>query len=355
MLEKLTMFVCLAILLSVSAGQAGTPTPSTEGQPTPPSRFRRVPVYATVEGQPIDSRPPEKSDDKPLFPEQTRAPFHATAPFTVTTLAGTLYAWALAFLPDGKILITEKLPGAIRILNQQGDAKQGVLSNPLAGLSAVSSVPEFGVLDLAVDPHFATNRRIFFTFFEWVDNNDSHTYVTRAKPNEAETALTDVQVIFRTTPAIPAHDSLSAATKTGGRLAIGSDGNLFVLIGGHDNAGSTPWDVSDLQNVSIASDHLVQHRVDEEAKEKARDQAGDDHNGKRPLRVRTDAGGKSRRQQPETGDQGGHHDRPQPQERSLPGRGTDVAILQTQLVDIGDEDNRGFHRNTHEREQAQRR
>jgi hypothetical protein len=47
---------------------------------------------------------------------------------------------------------------------------------------------------------------------------------------------------------------------------------------------------SDLQDVSIASDHLVQHRVDEEAKEETRDEAGDDDDGKRPLRVRTDAG-----------------------------------------------------------------
>jgi aldose sugar dehydrogenase len=244
------MFVCLAVLPSVLTGQSGAAVPSSDNpqvpadrQPdsAPKSRFRpRGPVYATTEGQPIDARPPEKSDDKPLFPEQTRAPFHATAPFTITTLASTLHApWSLAFLPDGKILITEKLPGAMRILD-----KQGVLSAPIAGLSAVSSVPEFGVLDVALDPHFASNRRIFFTFFEWVDNNDSNTYVARGRLDEAEDALTDVHVIFRTTPAIPSHGSLSAATKTGGRIAIGRDGNLLVTIGDRDNAGATPWDVA---------------------------------------------------------------------------------------------------------------
>jgi glucose/arabinose dehydrogenase len=144
------MFVYLAVLPSVLAGQSGAPLPSSDHpqvpadrQPdsAPKTRFRpRGPVYATTEGQPIDARLPEKSDDKPLFPEQTRAPFHATAPFTITTLASTLHApWSLAFLSDGKILITEKLPGAMRILD-----KQGVLSAPIAGLSAVSSVPEFG-------------------------------------------------------------------------------------------------------------------------------------------------------------------------------------------------------------------
>jgi aldose sugar dehydrogenase len=249
MLKKVAMFVGLAILPSVVTGQSGTPVPSSENPPVPAdqrtdsapkSRFRpRGPVYATTEGQPIDARPPEKSDDKPLFPEQTRAPFHATAPFSVTTLASTLHApWSLAFLPDGKILITEKLPGAMRILDQQG-----VLSAPLAGLSAVSTSP-VGLLDVALDPHFATNRRIFFTFFEWVDNNDSNTYVARARLDKAEAALTDVHVIFRTTPAIPSHGSLSAATKTGGRIAIGRDGNLFVTIGDRDDAGPAPWDMA---------------------------------------------------------------------------------------------------------------
>jgi aldose sugar dehydrogenase len=243
------MLVYLAVLPSVLTGQSGAPVPPSDHpqvpagrQPdsAPKSRFRpRGPVYATTEGQPIDARPPEKSDDKPLFPEQTRAPFHATAPFTITTLASSLHApWSLAFLPDGKILITEKLPGAMRILD-----KQGVLSAPIAGLSAVSSVPEFGVLDVALDPHFASNRRIFFTFFEWVDNN-SNTYVARARLDETEDALTDVHVIFRTIPEIPSHGNLSAATKTGGRIAIGRDGNLLVTIGDRDSAGATPWDMA---------------------------------------------------------------------------------------------------------------
>jgi glucose/arabinose dehydrogenase len=247
MRKKIAMAVCLVVLPSALTGQSGTPAPSPQvpadrpAEAAPKSRFRpHGPVYATTEGQPIDARPPEKRDDKPLFPGQTRAPFHATAPYTITTLASTLHApWSLAFLPGGKILITEKLPGTMRILD-----KEGVLSAPIAGLSAVSSVPEFGVLDVALDPHFATNRRIFFTFFEWADNNDSNTYVARARLNEAEDGLTDVRVIFRTTPAIPSHDNLSAATKTGGRIAIGRDGNLFVTIGDRDYAGAAPWEMA---------------------------------------------------------------------------------------------------------------
>src|ERR1700728_1519040 len=160
-------FICLAGLPIALAAQ----TPAPAQAPTQPavqtgsqqtaasrqSRFTpRFPVYATVEGQPIDPRPPEKSDDTPLFSGQTRAPYHATAPYKVTTLTSALRApWALAFLPDGSILITERLPGALRILD-----KQGGLSEPLPGLPALSTVPETGLLDVALDPNFAANHRI---------------------------------------------------------------------------------------------------------------------------------------------------------------------------------------------------
>src|SRR5580692_8093641 len=90
---------------------------------------------ATMEGQPIERRPPEKSDDKPSFPEQTRAPYHASASFRVTTLIDNLPApWSLAFLPDGKILLTERLPGSLRILDTKGG-----LSGPVTGMAELAS------------------------------------------------------------------------------------------------------------------------------------------------------------------------------------------------------------------------
>jgi glucose/arabinose dehydrogenase len=242
------LLVSMVFLGSAIFGQQVTPPPSTEGstapadQKTPHAKraWRSSPVYARVEGQPVESRPPEKSDDKPLFPQQTRAPFHATTPYKVTTLASTLHApWALAFLPDGKILVTEKLPGAFRIVDPQGG-----LSAPLSGLTAVSTAPEFGVLDVALDPHFAVSHVLFFTFFDWVDGNNSNTNVARARLDQAANALRDVTVIFRSSPAIPSRGNLGAATKTGGRIAIGQDGNLFVTLGDRDGAGASPWDVA---------------------------------------------------------------------------------------------------------------
>ena len=190
-----------------------------------------------MDGQPIERRPPEKPDNKPAFPEQTRAPYHASASFKVTTLIDNLPApWSLAFLPDGKILLTERLPGSIRILDTKG-----VLSAPVAGVAALASpgAKDIGLLDVVLDPHFATNHQIFFTFFDFVDGTNSNTYVARARLDEAKCALSDAKVIFRAQPAMP---SKRLGGKTGGRIAIAPDGSLFLTIG--DRSDSPPWDVA---------------------------------------------------------------------------------------------------------------
>ena len=195
------------------------------------------PGPATVEGQPIERRPPEKSDNKPTFPQQTRAPYHASAAFKVTTLIDNLpVPWSLAFLPDGNLLLTERLPGSIRILNTKG-----VLSEPVTGVAELASpgAKDVGVLDVALDPHFASNHQIFFTFFDFVDGTDSNTYVARATLDEAKVALIDAKVIFRAEPKMP---SKRLGAKTGGRIAIAPDGSLFIPIG--DRSDSPPWDVA---------------------------------------------------------------------------------------------------------------
>src|SRR5689334_22247264 len=133
-----------------------------------------------VEGQPIETRQTEKADDKPLFPEQTRAPYHASVPFKVTTLVDNLHVtWGMDFLPDGRMLLTERLPGALRILD-----KNNVLSQPLQEVLSVAAGPEIVLLDVAVDPRFTSNHRIFFTFCDFVrepQQNDTNTYVARAR------------------------------------------------------------------------------------------------------------------------------------------------------------------------------
>jgi len=99
---------------------------------------------------------------KPAFAGQTEAPPPAkpSAPFTIQTVAtGLTGAWAMAFLPDGNILITEN-SGFMRIVQ-----RNGFVSAPLAGVPPVKSVAAQGLHDLLLDPDFAQNRTIYFTYF----------------------------------------------------------------------------------------------------------------------------------------------------------------------------------------------
>lgn len=99
-------------------------------------------------------------------------------------------------------------------------------------------IGQVGLLDVALDPHFASNKRIFFTFSEPVGDANSHIVVARARLDEAAGALNDVAVIFRSNPDLPR----TRSANQGGRIAIARDGNLFVTIG--DRSQSPPRDMA---------------------------------------------------------------------------------------------------------------
>jgi len=228
---------CMAVVPVGLAAEA--PPQGTQ----PVARTRYAPTYYTVEGQPIESRKPNNPNEVPAFPGQTRAPYHRTATFKVTVLQDNMHVpYSMGFLPDGNILLVLRLPGEMRILDKAGN-----LSAPLKGLSALTSVKDFGLLDLALDPDFASNHRIFFTTFDYLPvtpggppETDSNTNVASARLDEASGTLADVKVIFRSQPYLP---STRLGGKTGGRIAIARDGTLFVTLGDRDD-DDVPWDVA---------------------------------------------------------------------------------------------------------------
>ncbi|MFO1269271.1 MAG: PQQ-dependent sugar dehydrogenase, partial [Rubrivivax sp.] len=75
----------------------------------------------------------------------------------VTVVRGLVNPWALAFLPDGRMLVTEK-PGRLRIVDARGH-----IGPPLAGVPAVANVGQCGLLDVVLDPKFADNRLVYWT------------------------------------------------------------------------------------------------------------------------------------------------------------------------------------------------
>ena len=242
-MKRLVLVLALAGLPAALYAQTQAPTQPRAPGPAPDYNaggLPRVPTYGAVEGQPIDARAPEKKADTRQFPQQTRAPYHHATDFKVTVLTNQLHAaWASALLPNGKVLVTERLPGAFRIVDKDG------VGAPLKGLDGLHvSTPMTGLLDVVLDPAFATNHTIYFTYFEYLDKTVYNTAVARAVLDEAAGTIRNVKVLLKTSPFAPNDQTLAAGTKTGGRIAIGPDGFLYVCLGDRDNAGPRPWPVA---------------------------------------------------------------------------------------------------------------
>jgi glucose/arabinose dehydrogenase len=203
---------------------------------------RGAPKYQLEKGKPIDNRPSSKTDDHSSWEGQTRAPYEPSdVSYTVTTITDKLVApWSIAFLPGGKMLVTEK-QGNLRVVSADG-----AVSEPLAGVPMVHFQGQVGLLDLALDKNFTQNRRIFFTYSENVNDMDSHIVVASATLNNDLTAITGAKIIFGSMPAL---SNRRAGANQGGRIAVDRDGNLFVMIG--DRAPTPPTDYGQQNDTTI--------------------------------------------------------------------------------------------------------
>jgi glucose/arabinose dehydrogenase len=135
----------------------------------------------------------------------------------VTVAQGLQHPWGLAFLPDGRMLVSER-PGRLRIVSQAGE-----LGPPLAGLPAVDARAQGGLLDVALDPHFGDNRLVYWSYAEPGVERSNGTAVARGRL--AGDRLDDVQVIFRQQPKVV------AVAHFGSRLVFDRAGRLFVTLG----------------------------------------------------------------------------------------------------------------------------
>ena len=152
---------------------------------------------------------------------QTQAPAAPTSQVTVQTVAeGLDHPWGFEFLPDGRILVTER-DGRMRIVSTDGR-----LSQPVAGVPEVFAQGQGGLLDVALAPDFETSGTIYFSFSE-PRRDGNGTAVARARLNAdvSPPRLEDVQVIFHQQP------SYDGNVHFGSRIVPTPDGKLFVTLG----------------------------------------------------------------------------------------------------------------------------
>ena len=177
---------------------------------------------------------PETSDKnspeyQPAFAGQTRIKGVKTAAaYNVEIINNNLgKPWGIINLPDGRFLITEK-SGFMNIVSADGKSVSKV-----EGFPKVASKGQGGLLDVALDPDFASNRMIFYTFSEpFKDGN--HTAVGKAKLSADEKMIENPQVIFRATP------TYDGDKHFGSRLLFDKEENLFVSTGERSDMETRP-------------------------------------------------------------------------------------------------------------------
>lgn len=180
----------------------------------------RPPEVEPEEGKPLETRDPVGANQKPAFEGQTRAPAVRTrTPIDVKVVASGLeHPWGLAFLPKGRMLITEK-PGAMRVISPTGE-----VGPKIANVPAVFYRSDAGLLDVIADPHFKRNRRIYFAYAEPREGG-SGLAIARARLGNDESALEELKILLRIEPT---HRSVS---HFGCRLLFDKKGYLFVTSG----------------------------------------------------------------------------------------------------------------------------
>jgi glucose/arabinose dehydrogenase len=137
----------------------------------------------------------------------------------VTEVArGFATPWSLAFLPDGRMLVTER-PGRLRLVTAEG-----AVSAPLAGVPEVQARGQGGLLDVVLSPDFTRDRTIFLSFAQPTAGG-ARTAVARAKLDLDALRLTEVKIVFAQ------KDDPPGNSHWGSRLVFGRDGNLFVTLG----------------------------------------------------------------------------------------------------------------------------
>jgi glucose/arabinose dehydrogenase len=138
---------------------------------------------------------------------------------------GLEHPWAVAFLPQGRFLVTER-PGRMRVIEADGR-----VDPPIAGVPRVAVGGQGGLLDLVLDSDFARNRTLYFCFVEPAATGAaSGIALARARLSEDRTRLDDLRVIFRAKPKVVGTLNLGCRVVEGGRDGR-SDGTLFLTIG----------------------------------------------------------------------------------------------------------------------------
>jgi glucose/arabinose dehydrogenase len=166
----------------------------------------------------------------PAFAGQTRSGGLVTAAssYRATVVTSALASpWGIASLPDGRLLITEKA-GQLRLVTAAG-----AVSAPITGLPAVNAAGQGGLLGICLDPDFATNRLVYWSFSE-VRPTGNLTAIGKGRLATDERTIENATVIYRAEPAY------AGTLHYGGRVVFDRTGHLVISTGERSDLATRP-------------------------------------------------------------------------------------------------------------------
>ncbi len=178
-------------------------------------------------GGSVSTPTPSPSPSPSPSTSPTPSPITGVQSSTVATFASP---WAMTFLPDGRLLVTEK-GGTLQLVTQAG-AKSAV-----TGIPAVVNAGQGGLQDVAIDPNFATNRRVYLSYAE-SGTGGSGLAVARGTLSGDNARLESVSVIWRQAPKV------SGSGHFGGRIAFSPDGQYLFVTAGERQLGTPAQDLA---------------------------------------------------------------------------------------------------------------
>ncbi|MPR33383.1 PQQ-dependent sugar dehydrogenase [Salmonirosea aquatica] len=178
---------------------------------------------------PVENNEKNSPEYKPAFTNQTRAAgIKTSSEYEGKVLTEDLKSpWAITSLPDGRLILTEKA-GNLRIVTQEGK-----LSDPIMGLPEVHFKGQGGLLGIALDPKFKSNRMVYWAFSEPTDDGNL-TAVAKGKLSADEKKIEGATVIYRATPYYKGN------LHFGGRVLFDRQGNLILSTGERSDLVTRP-------------------------------------------------------------------------------------------------------------------
>ncbi|HEY8942726.1 MAG TPA: PQQ-dependent sugar dehydrogenase [Polyangiaceae bacterium] len=224
-MRRFPRWTCAVILTLAACSRTAAPKKQDTEPTVVPAEGQGQATEPRVGGEPgtpVETAPPNVPEFKPAFEGQTRAPAVRTeTAIAVTEVAkGFDKPWAIAFLPDRRMLVTDKHEGKLYVVSLDGKK-----SEPARGVPPVDGRDQGGLLDIELDPQYAKNQLVYLSYYE-PRKDGNGLAVARARFVDANPPrLEQLKVIFQMQP------TLDSTKHAGGRLVFAPDGMLFVALG----------------------------------------------------------------------------------------------------------------------------